>query len=93
MSDVSKLKELLAKQSELAGEIAAQTSELTGDKLLQDAERLRGENEALNKNYSGAKDRIKALETENANLKDALRSQLQADRARFLINSEKKMNA
>ncbi len=93
MADVSKLKELLEKQNLLAGELAAQTAEFTGDRLLQDSERLQVENESLRKRYAEEKSRADALDAESRELKEKLHNQMYAERSRFLLKSDKKMEA
>ena len=93
MPDVSKLKELIQKQNELAEEIAAETTELSGDKLLIDLERLKLENEILRGNYSESASKVKALNDENAQLKESLQNLMQSERARFLNRSKEKVAA
>ena len=93
MPDISKLKELLDRQSALAVEIAAQTSEYAGDKLITELESVKSENEVLRKNFEEIEKERAALLEENRALSETLKNQLYAERSRFLRDSAARMAA
>lgn len=90
MANVSKLQELIRKQSELAAQIA---NDLAGDTLLTQVEQLKNENEALRANYAEVSAKAKALDSENAGLRETLQNQMRAERSRYVDQSKLKMEA
>lgn len=93
MPDISKLKELLKKQNALADEIAQQTAEYAGDKLISELQSLKSENDALKASCTENEKERKILSEENHALKETLKSQLYVERSRFLRDSAARMAA
>ncbi|MCL2061964.1 MAG: DUF2339 domain-containing protein [Firmicutes bacterium] len=89
--DVSKLKELIIKQSELADEISLLNDGLSEDGLLCEVDKLKKENESLCEKNAEIRAQMDALDAENKNLKEALLDQMRAEKSRFLKSSEERM--